>query len=132
MLKENLAVNIVDLASAHPDTEFYLFFPPYSVVWWDGRDRAGGIDRQVDIQAAAAEQLLQADNIRLFCFCDAFDITSDLSLYKDETHYDEDVNSMILRWMRSGEHELTKENYLGVYEGIRAHYKAYDYESIFS
>ena len=130
-LRENLAANILDLAGAHPDTTFYLFFPPYSVVWWDMEQRLGALDRQIEIQQAAAEQLLAADNIRLFAFSDAFDIASDLSLYKDIFHFDEDISAQLLDWMAAGEHELTAEDLDGCFGRIRDWYGAYDYDGLF-
>lgn len=132
MLKENLAYNILSLTRAHPDTEFYLFFPPYSVVWWDQQQRLGTLDRQIDMQQAAADMLLKEDNIRLFGFCDAFDVTGDLSLYYDTTHYDEDINSWMLKCMRGGVHQLKKDNLADYIARIQEYYGSYDYDSIFA
>ena len=131
VLEENLQHNILDLARAHPDTEFYLFFPPYSVVWWDMEQRWGSLDRQIDIQLAAAEQLLTADNIRLFSFCDDFDVAGDLSLYKDIFHFNEDISGRILRDMAAGEHELTEEDLAGYGARLREWYGSYDYDGLF-
>ncbi len=130
-LEENLEGNILSLTRAHPDTEFYLFFPPYSVVWWDQEQRLGSLEKTIDMQQAAAQMLLGEENIRLFGFCDAFDVTGDLSLYKDLAHYNEDINSQILRWMAAGEHELTEDDLDGYIARIRDWYGAYDYDGIF-
>ena len=130
-LEENLEGNILSLTRAHPDTTFYLFFPPYSVVWWDQEQRLGTLEGTIDRQQAAAEMLLGEDNIRLFGFCDAFDVTGDLSLYKDLAHYNEDINSQMLRWMAAGEHALTAADLDGYIARIRDWYGAYDYDSLF-
>ena len=131
VLRENLEHNILDLAAAHPDTEFYLFFPPYSVVWWDMEQRLGSLDRQTDIQLAAAEQLLTADNIRLFSFCDDFGVTGDLSLYKDIFHFNEDISARLLDRMAAGEHELTAGDLEDYGARLREWYGSYDYDGIF-
>jgi len=32
--KENLEVNILPFVESNPDTQFYFFFPPYSILYW--------------------------------------------------------------------------------------------------
>ena len=43
----------------------------------------------------------------------------------------EDVNNMILQWMKSGEYELTKENYEDYIAKEKAFYTSYDYDQLF-
>ena len=38
-LEENLKVNICPYIEAHPDTEFIVFYPPYSILYWYGVNR---------------------------------------------------------------------------------------------
>lgn len=131
MLRENLTQNVTNLAEEHPEIDFYLFFTPYSIYYWDNLNQTGELKKQLAVEEEAARLLTEYDNIYLFAFSDLFDMICDLDNYKDEIHYGEEINSQILRWMKQKEHLLTKENYREYYERISEFYTAYDYEVLF-
>lgn len=132
MLRENLTQNVTDLAETHPEIDFYLFFTPYSIYYWDNLNQTGTLQKQLAIEEEAIRILLEYDNIYLFAFSDLFEMTCNPDNYKDEIHYSEEINSQILKWMSRKEHLLTKENYQEYCDRIRAFYTAYDYEALFS
>ena len=127
MIYENIRQNVTDLADAHPETTFYLFFPPYSICYWDTLHNDGQIDWRIDAERVAIEEMLKHPNIRLYSFCDDLELVCDLDNYKDQAHYGEWVNSWMLEWMHDGEHLLTEENYKGYIDTIRKSYHSYDY-----
>lgn len=130
-LAESIQQNFVELAIQYPQVEFYLFFPPYSIYTWDMRFQSGTQEAWLQSQEFATELLLECDNIHLFSFSDEFEMICDPNNYKDAGHYGEWVNSQILHWMKSGEHQLTKDNYQDYYRRIRSFYSTYDYDSLF-
>lgn len=132
MLRENLTQNVTDLAGAHPEIDFYLFFTPYSIYYWDNLNQTGTLRKQLAIEEEAIRILLEYDNIYLFAFSDLYEMTCDLDNYKDEIHYSEEINSQILKWMSRKEHLLTRENYQGYCDRIREFYTTFDYEALFS
>lgn len=130
-IRGNVEQNVTDTIAANPQIEFYLFISPYSVVYWDSLNQTGDIQRYIDALDMSIEMMLQYDNVHLFSFLDAFDIVSDLNLYHDTQHYNEDVNSLMLEWMHSGEHELTLDNYKDHIQALSDFYTTYPYETIF-
>ncbi len=132
ILAENLKRNVIDTVAEHPDVQFYLFFPPYSIVAWDDRYRAGRLGLMLEAEKAAIEMLLQYDNVHLFGFLDCFDITCNLDNYMDTGHYGPEVNSQLLQYMARSEHELTLENYEEYCSTVWDFYMNYDYDSIFN
>lgn len=130
-LEANLAQNVTNLVAAHPNTTFYLFFPPYSIYYWEDDVRAGSLEWSLEAEKRAIEILLEYDNVRLFAFLDEFDIITNLDNYMDMWHYSSEVNSQILQWMAAGEHRLTKDNYLDYCARVREFYTNYDYDSLF-
>lgn len=127
MVYGNIHQNVTDLADLHPETTFYLFFSPYSICYWDILNNSGEIDWRIDAEQIAIEEMLKHPNIKLFSFCDDFELVCNLDNYKDHIHYGEWVNSWILKWMRDDEHLLTEENYKEYIETIREFYHSYDY-----
>ncbi|MCR5196844.1 MAG: hypothetical protein K6D38_11015 [Pseudobutyrivibrio sp.] len=130
-VKENITKNVIELAKANPDVQFYYYLTPYSVAWWGSQMELGTVDRWLAAEQYAIELMLECDNIHLYSFNNEFDLTADLENYSDECHHGDWVNSQILGWLYSGTDLLTKENYKN-YLNIEAEfYRNYDYNSLF-
>ena len=46
MILENVTQNVTELVSKYPDTTFLLFFPPYSICYWDALVSGGSMERE--------------------------------------------------------------------------------------
>lgn len=128
---DNITENIISVARANTETQFYIFFPPYSICFWDDMSRRGLVGWQTENIKIAAELLLECENIHLYAFYDEYDIVCNLDNYKDIAHYSENINEQILEWMANGEHELTKENIEQYFVDTENFYMNYDYDSLF-
>lgn len=132
MIRENIVQNVTKLAHEYPQTRFILFFPPYSICYWDSLEREGKIEWEIEAQRIAIDELLKCDNIELYSFFSNFEMICDLNNYKDSGHYSENINSRMLIWMRNGDYKLTKENYEDYLREIFDFYSSYNYDAIFS
>jgi hypothetical protein len=130
-IRENVETNVLVTAQNNPDVTFYLFFPPYSICYWDTLVRTKQLDAQLSAEQLAVEILLEAPNIRIFGFDDKVEMISDLNNYTDSLHYGEWINSDILSWMSIGEGELNRDNYLLYFEELREIYQQFDYSVYF-
>lgn len=130
-VRENIAQNVTALADANPDIDFYYFLTPYSVVYWDRWNRIGELQRNLQAQQLAVELILEHKNIHLYSFLDDFETVSNIDNYRDTMHYSEDINSKMLRHMRNGEYQLTKENCEAYFERVEHFYTTYPYDDIF-
>lgn len=128
---KNLEENVISVIKENPQTEFYLFFTPYSIVYWDQLSQAGALQNQLTMEAEAVKLLLACENVQLYSFFDEFDMITDLDNYKDSGHYGEDVNSYILKCMSEGSHRLTEGNYGDYHRKVWDFYTTYDYEAIY-
>lgn len=131
MLRASILQNFVAVAKDNPDTEFYYFFTPYSIVWWDSIHQTGETERYIDLMKEASRLMVEYDNIHLFSFFDAEEVICNLDLYRDILHYSDDVNTQMLYWMKSDEYRLTNENYVQHWEEMRTFFNTYNYESLF-
>ena len=130
MIRENIRQNVVSTAEQYQDTIFYLYFPPYSICYWDSLRQTGAIDYYIDAEKIAIEEMLTCPNIRLYSFANAFDITTNLDNYVDNNHYVEEINSKILKWMKEDEYRVTEDNYLAYLDSLRMFYLKYSYDEI--
>lgn len=126
-IQENVNQNFVKLAEQYPDTNFYLFFPPYSICYWEALVRTKQLNAQLEAQKMSVEMLLAADNVKVFDFSYRIDITENLNNYTDTLHYGEWINTEILQMMAEGEGLLTRDNLEEYYDVLREMYSTYDY-----
>lgn len=127
----NVRQNITCAVEQYPNVTFYLFLTPYSICYWDEVVREGRLEYMLSAESMAIEEMLKYDNIRLFSFTDNTEMICELDNYKDQGHYSPEINSQMLKWMKNGEYELTKENYKQHIEKERKLFTAYDYDAIY-
>lgn len=127
-VKDTVNQNIIKLAKEHPETTFYYFFSPYSIAYWGTLYEDGNLNRQIDGEKVAIEQILKYENIELYSFNNFWDITTDLDNYKDSIHYGEWINTEILHMIHNGIGRLTKDNYEEYLSKEREFYSNYTYQ----
>lgn len=130
-VEQTITANITSVTEKYPEVTFYLFYPPYSICYWDALNIKGTLERQVMAEKAATELLLQCPNVRLYNFFDRYPVVCNPDYYCDDGHYNAEVSSMILGWMAEGTGLVTKENYLEKIEEELEFYLNYDYDSIY-
>jgi len=128
-LIDSFTQNVIDMAIKYPDTDFYLFFPPYSAAYLGIEYEDGQMNKLFQGYKLAASLLVQYDNIHLFAFDDRFDITQNLDNYRDISHYASWVNEEILECMESGTGELTADTYEEYYDTLIEYYDAFDFNA---
>lgn len=131
IVTQTVGENIVNLANRYPETEFILFYTPYSICYWDALQIKGTIMMQTEAERVATEMLLQCPNVKLYNFYDQYDVICNTDYYNDDGHYSAEVNSRILEWISQETGLLTYENYLQRLEEERNFYLNFDYDSIY-
>lgn len=133
LLTENMEQNVISTIRDYPDTTFYIFFPPYSILYFDELHQAGDdiLKRRIVLEKQAIEMLLECSNVKLFSFFNNFDMITNLDNYRDDCHYVALFNKQILEWMAAGDYQLTKDNYEQYIDEITDFYMNYDYDSVF-
>ncbi|MGI6205560.1 MAG: hypothetical protein ACOYJI_02860 [Anaerovoracaceae bacterium] len=130
LIRGNLEQNVISQAEAHPETTFYIFFPPYSIAYWDELNNEKKINWRIDAEEYAIDMLLKCDNIKLFSFSTRYDITCNLDNYKDQAHFKSWINDQILEWISRDEYQITEQNEEEYISEIRNFYGSYDYSSL--
>ncbi|WP_022768211.1 hypothetical protein [Butyrivibrio sp. NC2007] len=131
VLSENVSQNIVKLANEHPDTTFIYYIPPYNEFWWRGHVSDNTFEYTCTTIEKTIEMMLECDNIKLYCYANRFDITTNLDdYYVDGYHYIKDINSEILKWIANDEDRVTVDNYKDYVKEMHDFYGSYKYYSM--
>ena len=101
----------LNYAKKYPDTNVYVFFPPYSRINYALQKQSAPTSFELYIKfikhvVALAEE---CSNMQIFCF-DELSALDDVSNYKDPFHYNKELNSYILQSMNKGDHTITNKN----------------------
>lgn len=129
----NLWVNICPFVERNPDTMFYVFFPPYSILYWNDVMLENHLEATMAEYEYIADTLLAYDNVRVFFFPDQEWIVTDLNNYADYTHYHKDINRYMTECFADGACEVTSEEEMnGALLRMRAVIEQFDFETLFS
>lgn len=129
-VEENLQKNILPYIEAHPETEFYIFYPPYSILFWNDITREKELEAVIGRLEYMTEGLLNYENVHVFNFLGKEEIICNLNNYADYMHYHKNVCRYITECFATGENELHPENYGQAFDEIRTLAMSYNYPAI--
>ncbi|WP_295391971.1 hypothetical protein [uncultured Thiodictyon sp.] len=102
---------LLSFAAKYPATNFYLFFPPCSRLQYAimKQSTPQAFENYLETVRFMVQESARYSNIKVFGF-ETESFLDDIANYKDTSHYHQRYNSKMLRWMKSGEHQLTPSN----------------------
>lgn len=119
LLQGNLGL-ISDMVSSHPETKFYIFMPPYSMLWWDNVYREGDTEFYLYAMEEAINTLSSYDNVEFYYFMNDRDVITNLdSNYMDTLHFSPDINHYICDCIRDGKFRVDVTNSAETMEQMR-------------
>lgn len=131
-IRENLEQNVIRMVEEHPETDFYLFIPPYSICYFDDQQRSGMLDYMFSAWMDEINLLLPYSNVHLFAYFDQYDRILDLNNYADSVHYNQEMSNWILDTMASGVCQITEENKIEYMNKVIGFYGTFDYDTFFA
>lgn len=127
--EENLDV-VCGWIEAHPEVEFVLWFPPYSMLYWDKTTREGTKDAILTAVDYAAGRLLGYENVKLHSFLLSPPV-SNLNNYTDHIHCSGVVTAWVAQSLLAGQCRLDREGLGAYFTQLRDYVDSYDYEALF-
>ena len=129
----NLRTNLCPYIEQNPDTTFYLFFPPYSILYWNDVIQENHLEATMAQYQYIADTVLAYDNVRVFYFPDLEAIVTDLNNYADYTHYHRDINRYMTECFADGACEIkSTEEMTRALDETCAMIGRFDFEALFS
>lgn len=110
-IEENMNTYIIPYIESMPETQFTVFFPPYSILYWYTRSAEGCLKAEICGEKRIIEMLLSHPNVSVYYFQNLYDFITNLDHYSDYTHYTHEMNDYMTRCFADGTCQLTEENY---------------------
>lgn len=108
-MKKNVDVNLIGLIQNHPETTFYIFYPPYSILAFKDVQNKKWLNTVERFKRHVFITLAHYPNVKLYDFQSSKEVTCNLDNYKDLLHYHQRINTWMLYEMKSGNY-LIKDN----------------------
>lgn len=124
--QENLD-NILPYIEQNPDTEFIIYFPPYSMLYWEEKKLGNNLESIIEIYHYAAKCFLEFDNVTVYYFQNEYDIITNINNYRDACHHHPKYNRYIFECIKNGEKKITKDNLDSVFSEMYHYANDYDY-----
>lgn len=106
--------NFLPFIQKYPETKFKIFYPPYSILAYKDMKIKGWLDEFLKFKLYIASLTAEHQNIHLYDFQLAEEITHNLNNYKDLTHYHQKINKWMLLQMRGENYSVTSDNIEGI------------------
>lgn len=116
---------------AHPDTQFKIWFPPYSILYWDKTQREGTTQAILSALEYAWGRLVAYENVVVYSFLNDRWTATDLGEYADHIHCSSKVTFQLAQGMIRGDWRIWPEYYRGQLDELRQYVTSYDYDAMF-
>ncbi len=127
----NMEENILPYIDEHPDTRFVVFYPPYSILFWNDCTNENKVEATLYEYELISRMLMERDNVEIFFFADEEDIITDLNNYADYTHYHPRYNDYMTRCFADGTDRADDmDEVMEHISHMRDIAVSYDYESL--
>ena len=112
LIRQNIT-NLAAQITAHPETQYRILLPPYSMMWWDCAEMNGTLEKQFYMLEQVMPVLLSLPNVEVYYFQDEEAIVCNLDHYMDMIHYTPRVNQYMLEQMTVSDKQWEAENWQG-------------------
>lgn len=130
-IKANLEANICPYIEEHSETEFVIFFPPYSILFWNDVIMGNRLEATLNAYRCVANKLKDYQNVSMYFFPCYEEVVTDLNNYADYTHYHPSVNRYMTECFVDGEYKIDADNDIEVYiERLTNMINGYDFTPI--
>ena len=107
---KNFERDAFDLIARHPDVQFDIYLPPYSILQWVAMRDASPATLKIvyDLTGYIARRLAQLPNASLHDFRAVKEVTHDLNNYADVIHHSPAVDLKLLSWLAAGNYAVDR------------------------
>ena len=103
----NLNTHLIPFIEEHPETQFDIFFPPYSAAEWSNMESKGTLESMLTLRGLCYDALSGYENVTIYDYSAREEWVKTIANYKDTLHYGEWINAEIAQAIASGDGAVT-------------------------
>jgi len=109
-MKESFDANLLSIIQQHPETDFIIFYPPYSILTFKYWEKTGFLISSIKFKEYVFRKLKKFKNVQIYDFQIEKNILYDLSNYRDYSHYHQKINIWMLKEIAKKHFIVTDKN----------------------
>jgi hypothetical protein len=125
-MQRSFEQNILPVLKAHPETEFDIVWPPYSIIVWADYVQRRQLDVTLAFKRFVFAATLDLRNVRIIDLQPVAAITHDLDNYTDLYHFSPSVNELLIAAACSDGHRVRTDNVDALEGEIRDQARSFD------
>lgn len=107
LIQANIDMVIKEI-DKHPQIEYTVLFPPYSMLWWDSGYVNGISEKYFYVLEQVLPRLTKQKNVRVHFFMAEDEIVCNLDYYMDMLHYSPAINQYMLEELKKDTYHITE------------------------
>ncbi len=124
--KSSFNFNFLNIIKDNPQINFKIFFPPYSILHFKVLEKEEMLKDIFEFKKYIFKSIGNLSNVKIYDFQIEKNITHNLHNYKDLTHYNQKINTLILEQIKENNYLLTKKNINESIENLKEQIENYD------
>jgi hypothetical protein len=108
--KKSFDKNFLDLIKVYPNTNFIIYFPPYSILAYKLEQEQKVFQDRLKFKKYIFEATKQMSNVKIYDFQIAKNVTHNLSNYHDLDHYHQKINKWVLEQIKNNNFKVNEKN----------------------
>lgn len=109
-IKSNIDYNIIPFIKQNPNTNFYFYHAPYSILQYQFFLNNGYLENLIKFKSYLFKETTNFDNVYIYDMQMDFNLISNLNNYKDLAHHSKDINDYIIECIHNGNFKTNKNN----------------------
>lgn len=110
VVKKTIDNDLIKTIEKYPDTKFILFFPPKSILWFKLLDQKGLLEKKLEALTYVVDKASALANCEIYNFQNVFELTENLNIYLDITHFDQSGNIYMADAFADKRHRTNPDN----------------------
>lgn len=125
-LNNSFDYNFLSIVQNNPNIKFIFFYPPYSILEYRRWYKNGTLEDILKFKKHVISQLGILNNVEVYDFHSASEITTNLDNYKDFSHYHQNINHWIVDKIKEKKFLVTNQNIDEHLQNLREQIQNYD------
>lgn len=110
-VKSTIDNTLIKTIEKYPDTQFKLLYAPKGILWYKLLDQRGVLEKKLDALTYIVDKASELPNVEVYNFQNVFELTEDLNIYHDITHFSNKGNYYMADSIAEKRHITTPESF---------------------
>ena len=105
-IANNIRIHLIPEIERHPETEFLIYYPPYSIAYWYARTSEGISEVQLNTKIVMYDLMKDYSNVKMYDYSAELNWIENFDNYFDFSHHSTQISDAIMERMSRNEGKI--------------------------